>query len=104
MVSALDKKKVEIKKAIEEMGKFEKSTRTTDTYNAMDANNVKIAVSFKGNNLKIAAKSNGRSFPIESVLIRDLNIEKMVKYLNWRLTVKAKPKEEIEETKEESDE
>ena len=86
-------KKQEIEKAIIAMDKFEKSTRTTKTYKAPDANGNIIVVSFKGNNLKIGSKSSGRLFPIKSIVIRDLNIEVMVKFLEWRLTAKAKEDE-----------
>jgi len=91
MVSALDKKKAEITKVIEGMGVFKKSTRTTDTYSAKDVNGDTIKVSFKGNNLKIALRAHGREFPIKSVLIRDLNVEKMVRFLTWRLNAKHTP-------------
>jgi hypothetical protein len=91
MVSALDKKKVEIKKAIEGMDVFEKSTRTTDTYSTKDVNGDTIKVSFKGNNLKIVIRAHGSEFPLKSKLIRDLNIEWMVKYLTWRLNAKHTP-------------
>jgi len=91
MVSALDKKKVEIKKAIEGMDVFEKSTRTTDTYSTKDVNGDTIKVSFKGNNLKILVRSGGYEFPIKSVLIKDLNVEKMVRFLTWRINAKHTP-------------
>lgn len=99
MVSKLDKKRLEITKMMESLPAFKKSTRGEDLYNAKDAGGDTVKVQFKGNNFKVS----WRSIPVFSKPMKDLPIEKLTKYLNWRLERKLEKSKDTPEIIEESE-